>query len=180
MNKKALDLLGSLQEHDSVTYFHSLRVGVYAFKLAVLLRSSQDICRQAYTAGVYHDIGKLNVPREILSKPTKLTDEEFRVIRRHPDWGSEIGEELGLESDIVRAIVEHHENINGSGYPNKLFGSTVSVLSKIIRIVDSWDAMTKRRSYKEEIELSVAKSELIQCKGSLYSEKGVDTFLLML
>ncbi len=117
--------------------------------------ASKDEIVMAGLGGLLHDIGKVKIATDIINKPDKLTDEEFNVIKQHPSYGYELLVEnscdcQGVDFDIIKRIVnEHHENFNGTGYPNKLVGVDIHLLARVTAIADFFDAITTKRSYHE-------------------------------
>ena len=101
-----------------------------------------------YLGGTFHDIGKIETPQEILSKPMKLNQEEFNLVKRHPNTGYEILFDSSLSDNIKQIVLEHHERLDGSGYPNKLKGNEIHYLSKIVAVSDVISAMQSHRPYR--------------------------------
>lgn len=155
-----LNLLEQLKEHDLDTYSHSLRVAELSLEISKLMNHARIEQNIAYYGGLLHDIGKLKINKEILTKPGKLSDYEWRVIQQHPIFGYELlNGHLVMESEVLHIVLFHHERINGSGYPFSLSGDLIPLNAQIISIADSFDAMTNNRSYsraksiKEAIEV---------------------------
>lgn len=154
---KLQSLIGSLSFHDFYTYDHSINVSMYCIALytAAKPNASKEEIVMAGLGGLLHDIGKVKIATEIINKPDKLTDEEFNVIKQHPSFGYELLIEnscdcQGVDFDIIKRIVhEHHENFNGTGYPNKLVGVDIHLLARVTAIADFFDAITTKRSYHE-------------------------------
>jgi HD-GYP domain-containing protein (c-di-GMP phosphodiesterase class II) len=116
--------------------------------------------------GAYlHDLGKVKVPHEILNKPGKLTDEEFRIIQMHPVWGVELLATVEFPWDIKPIIRWHHEKHDGTGYPDRLRGSEIPLNAQIICIVDVYDALTTTRSYRPAMSRAEALSRMAESKG---------------
>lgn len=124
---------------------------------------------------LFHDIGKINIPDEVLKKPGKLTPEEFEYVKWHPIDGAEMVNGTFLEgvADIIR---QHHERIDGSGYPDGLKGDQILIEAKIIAVVDSFDAMTSKRSYRNAFTREKALEELKSLAGIKYDAKLVEIF----
>jgi putative nucleotidyltransferase with HDIG domain len=138
----------SIESSDSYTFGHCERVAGYAVALAQELGLEEEQ-QTAIRIGAYlHDVGKVRVPHEILSKPGALTAEEFRVIQMHPIWGLELLATVEFPWDIKPIIRWHHEKYDGSGYPDRLQGDEIPVSAQIICIVDVYDALTTTRSYR--------------------------------
>ncbi len=153
------NLIGSLSFHDFYTYDHSINVSMYCITLyrAIKPEATKEEIVLAGLGGMLHDIGKIKITTDIINKPEKLSDEEFNVIKSHPKYGfdllSENPEHLDckeVDLNILKRIVyEHHENYNGTGYPNKIAGENIHLLARITAIADFFDAITTKRSYHE-------------------------------
>jgi len=160
---------------------HTLRVGRYSLELCKLLDIDKNITKEIYIAALFHDVGKINIPKKILSKPGRLTEKEFEIIKTHSEKGVEILDDF-FNNHILEMIQSHHERCDGSGYPK---GIEPSLGAKIIGIADSYDAMTSKRVYKKNKSLKAAQEELVRCSldkqsggiGKLYDEKMVRSFV---
>jgi len=154
---KVQGLIASLSFHDFYTYDHSINVSMYCISLytAAKPEASKDEIVMAGLGGLLHDIGKIKIPTDIINKPEKLSDEEFNIIKAHPDYGLQLLTEnpcdcKGVDFNIIKRIVnEHHENFNGTGYPRKLAGADIHLLARVTAIADFFDAVTTKRSYHE-------------------------------
>ena len=139
-----------LRVTDEYTYQHSVDVGVLAAQLAKFLGWDRDKVNMTAQAGVLHDIGKKHVPLEILNKPGRLTDEEFNVMKLHPVYAyKELMTIREMPNEIKLAAFEHHEKINGKGYPRGLSGNEITDIAQVLAITDVYDALTSKRAYKE-------------------------------
>jgi len=146
----ALISLARLKNADEYTYMHSIAVCALMIALARQLNLETELIREAGLAGLLHDLGKMGIPNKILNKPGKLTDEEFTTIKSHPQIGARILMDNPLVSPLVLDVVlHHHEKIDGSGYPHKLAGDTISLLAKMGAVCDVYDAITSNRPYKK-------------------------------
>lgn len=148
-NANALISLARLKTADDYTYMHSVAVCAMMVALGRQLGFVEEQARVAGVAGLMHDLGKAVMPMEVLNKPGKLTDDEFAIIKSHPREGHR----LLLQSDSVDAVVldvclHHHEKVDGSGYPDRLFGDAISIYAKMGAICDVYDAITSNRPYK--------------------------------
>jgi putative nucleotidyltransferase with HDIG domain len=160
---------------------HTLRVGRYALELCKLLNLDKEETKEIYLGAIFHDIGKTNIPKKILSKPGKLTEKEFEIIKTHCEKGVEILDDF-FNKNILDMILNHHERCDKSGYPNKI---EPNLGAKIIGIADSYDAMTSNRVYKKNKSLKAAQEELVRCSldkvhggiGKLYDETMVRKFV---
>ncbi|MGH7537053.1 MAG: HD domain-containing phosphohydrolase [Gemmatimonadales bacterium] len=154
----------SIESSDSYTFGHSERVAGYAVELARAL-GLDDHQLAAVRVGAYlHDVGKIQVPHEILTKPGRLTPDEFDVIRMHPVWGVELLNDVEFPWDIKPIIRWHHEKYDGSGYPDRLRGDQIPLGAQIIGIVDVYDALTTTRSYRPAMSHEQALVEMEQCR----------------
>ena len=142
-------LMVRLERRDVSTEEHTRRVAFLAARVGEELKLSATSRRHLAVGGLLHDIGKLSVPLEILNKPGKLTDEEFAAIKRHPGDGRKLLEELGGFPEAVRALVsDHHERLDGSGYPRGLDARNMSIETRILAVCDVYDALVTDRVYR--------------------------------
>lgn len=174
-----IEIVDEVEKKDRYTYKHSKRVSEYAVKIAKKLKLPKDRLENLYLASLLHDIGKINTPEEILNKPGKLTDEEFAIIKRHPLDGAEMVKELYYE-EISTIIVQHHERLNGSGYPNRLIGDDILLEARIIAVSDTFDAMTEDRAYRQALNIQFAVDELIKLSDTHYDRLVVEAFVEIL
>ncbi len=142
-------LMVRLAEKDTSTEEHTRRVAMLAVRLGTSMGLSAARLRRLAIGGLLHDIGKLQVPDEILRKPGKLTDEEFDVIRSHPVWGDELAESLGFTAEVRRLIRSHHERLDGKGYPDGIAGEAIALDTRILTVCDVYDALTSPRVYRD-------------------------------
>ncbi len=148
-NPNALLCLAKIREKDSYLFEHSLNVSVLLANFARHLGLPRGQVNELAFAGFLHDIGKIQVPDEVLHKPGKLTEEEFDVMRNHVDLGTEFLRGIdGIPPHILRTVAEHHERLDGNGYPMGKKGNEISKWGRMIAIVDSYDAITAQRCYK--------------------------------
>ena len=148
-NPGALISLARLKTADDYTYMHSVAVCAMMVALARNLGLDEKAARDAGMAGLMHDLGKAMIPIEVLNKPGKLTDEEFAVVKGHPERGHELLVEGGAASDVVRDVcLHHHEKTDGSGYPHRLTSADISLFAKMGAVCDVYDAITSNRPYK--------------------------------
>jgi HD-GYP domain-containing protein (c-di-GMP phosphodiesterase class II) len=128
-------------------------------------------------AAAIHDIGKISVPAEILSKPTKLTDLEFGIIKTHSQSGYDILKDIDFPWPIARMVLEHHERVNGSGYPNGLTGDNVLMESRILAVADVVESMASHRPYRPSLGTEAALEEIEKNRGTLYDNAIADACL---
>lgn len=144
-----LDLL-DLRSFDDYTYHHSVNVSVYSVAVGKKMGLSEQELSYLSQAAIFHDIGKMDIPEEILNKPDKLTDEEYEIIKEHSKKSYEkLAESVEISAKVKQAVLFHHENENGSGYPMHKMGSELSLITKIVHAVDVYDALTSKRPYKD-------------------------------
>ncbi|MCM0647905.1 HD domain-containing protein [Clostridium swellfunianum] len=173
--KNITEMRQQVEKKDMYTHDHGLRLEGYAIRIGQKLNMTKArLLNLGYAAG-FHDLGKINVPDEVLKKPGKLTNEEFEYIKKHPADGAVIIENTFIK-DCAMAILQHHERLDGSGYPNKLKGDEISLEGKIIAVVDTYDAMTSDRPYRKGMDPKVAFAEIKSLVGKHYDEKIVACF----
>lgn len=150
-----MDILQLIKEKDEITYSHSLNVSKLCYDFCIYLGKSQEYASEMRIAGLLHDIGKLDVPDEILKKPGALTDKEYEIMKSHTIYSASY---LSDASDLVRNVAwGHHLSFNGSGYPEKsLSGEKIPEECRIAAICDVFEALTAKRQYKEAMESSKA------------------------
>ena len=158
----------TVEAKDPYTRGHSDRVSEYAVLLEKKLNLPNEDIEKLKIGGLFHDIGKIGIPDSILLKESKLTDEEYIKIKEHPVIGYNILENADMFKNIIDIIKYHHERFDGNGYPERLAGTNIPYLSRITSIVDSFDAMTSRRSYRDSLPMDVVKSEILQNLGSQF------------
>jgi len=166
-----------VETRDPYTAGHQRRVSDLARKIATEMGLSTDRIDGIRTAGTIHDIGKLSIPAEILSKPRKLTEIEYSLIETHPQSGYDILKDIDFPWPIARMILEHHERMNGSGYPNRLKGDQTLLESRIISVSDVVEAMASHRPYRPGLGLDAALDEITANRGKLYDPAVVDVCL---
>ncbi|WP_294377290.1 HD-GYP domain-containing protein [uncultured Clostridium sp.] len=170
--------ISDLQTYDMNTYMHSLSVAVISIAIGTALYlDKKSLCRLGVSA-LLHDIGKLKIPIEIINKPSKLTEEEYEIIKFHPQFGGDyVMENESISQDIYEGIVSHHEKVNGTGYPNKLKGNDIPLFGKIISVADVYDALTGKRAYREPVKPSEAVEYIMAGVGSSFDYDIVKAFL---
>lgn len=171
-----LDMLNCMQGYDDLTYVHSMNVALISNVMAGWLGMSEEDTKILTLAGLLHDIGKVKIPVEIVSKPGKLTDEEYNIIKSHPQLGYEILKDKKIDERIKRAALMHHERCDGRGYPNRLNGDDIDDMAKIIAIADVYDAMTADRCYRKGL-CPYTVIEHFENEKSVYEVKYLMAFL---
>ena len=158
-------LAKAIDAKDEYTNGHSERVAIYSRMIATNLGLSAEEQEKIYYMGLLHDIGKIGIPKSIISKTTKLTDEEFELVQSHPILGYEILEKIHSEPELAQGARWHHEFYNGTGYPDGKKGEEIPFLVRIIAVADSYDAMTSNRSYRKYLPQDVARAEIAKNIG---------------
>jgi PAS domain S-box-containing protein len=174
---KAITLV--VEARDPYTAGHQVRVAEIAHAIAEEMGLPLDRMDSLHYASVIHDIGKIAVPAEILSKPTKLRDAEFSLIRIHPEAGYEILKEIEPPGAVDQIILQHHERVDGSGYPQGLSGQNILLEARILAVADVVEAMASHRPYRPTIGIEEALKEISKNKGSLYDSDVVDACLIL-
>jgi putative nucleotidyltransferase with HDIG domain len=163
----------AIEAKDETTGEHLQRVRVYAMELAKELGLSEDETEALRAASVLHDIGKLAVPEHIISKPGKLTPEEFEKMKIHPIVGAEILEQVDFPYPVVPIVRAHHEKWDGSGYPNGLEGEAIPIGARILAAVDCLDALASDRQYRKALPLHEAMAKVVADAGKSFDPKVV-------
>lgn len=170
-------LVALINARDRYTFGHSERVLSCALALAEKL-GLPEAEKEVLRYGAYlHDLGKIEIEPAILNKPTRLTNEEWATMKNHTVWGSEMLKSLPAFREILPLLRSHHENYDGSGYPDHLKGEEIPLLARILRLADSLDAMTTDRPYRKALSFSEAYREIENHAGSLYDPRLVPLFL---
>ena len=160
-----------LEQKDPYTAGHVMRVGALALAIAKKMNLDEEKQKQIYFAGYLHDIGKLLVPSEILSKPGKLTAGEFGVIKEHVNSSYELTKDIDLSWPIADIILQHHERMDASGYPNGIKGDDIHLGARILAVSDVIEAMTAHRPYRPGFGVEIALEEIRSKAGVLYDEE---------
>jgi putative nucleotidyltransferase with HDIG domain len=164
----------AIEAKDQTTGEHLQRVRVYAMELAKELHLSEDETEALRAASVLHDIGKLAVPEHIISKPGKLTPEEFEKMKIHPIVGAEILEQVDFPYPVVPIVRAHHEKWDGTGYPNGLAGEAIPIGARILAAVDCLDALASDRQYRKALPLSEAMAKVVAEAGAAFDPRIVE------
>ncbi|MBQ2823876.1 MAG: HD-GYP domain-containing protein [Oscillospiraceae bacterium] len=165
-HKDILVNIADIKMYDDYTYHHSLSVAIMALAIGIELGFPNNMLNELGVAGLLHDVGKVSVPIEIITKPGRLTKEEFEVVRMHPVYAAQHLKERNLVNDnIFKGIIQHHEKMDGTGYPYKLSGKQIHPYARILAVADVYDALTSNRPYRipnppnEAIEFIMAGNE---------------------
>lgn len=162
---------------DVYTFKHSKRVFSYAVDMAEVLNLNEEERRLLVLGALIHDIGKLEIPRDILNKKTKLTNEEWGIIKKHVQWGKEIVLSTNKYKDLAPLVELHHERYDGRGYPHGLKENEIPRLARVLCVIDSFDAMTTERPYQATKSFQEALKELSECSGSQFDPELVVNFI---
>lgn len=178
MRSKTIDLImTTLYEKNEREMYHSKRVGAYCEALAKAMGFTGTYVNQIKNAGLMHDIGKIGIEESLLNKVEPLTKKEFKTLYQHSEIGSRILSSIPEYVDIAKFVLEHHERIDGKGYPAGLKGDEISIQARIINIADSYDAMTGPRPYKPPLKKKEAIEELKRCSGTQFDAEIVEVFI---
>lgn len=161
-------LAHTIDAKDEYTKGHSVRAAKYSRMIAEKMGLSAENCENIYYMGLLHDIGKIGVPNEIINKPTKLSDEEYSIIKLHPVIGYDILIEIKSKPELSIGAIWHHERYDGKGYPDGKSGDEIPFLARIIAVADSYDAMTSNRSYRKYLPQEVVREELEKNMGTQF------------
>ena len=174
----ALETMSKIIEaKDPYTAGHQQRVSELSIAIAKELHLSQDKIEGIRVASIIHDIGKIGLPSEILSKPSRLNDIEFSLIKRHSQMGYDILKTIDFSYPVAGIVLQHHERLNGSGYPNHLKGDEISLEARILGVADVVEAISSHRPYRAALGIEKALEEISQNKGILYDPEVVDACL---
>ena len=174
MMQLLFSLMNAVDAKDPYTKDHSRCVSEYAVAIGLEIGLPAEDINQLRLGGLLHDVGKIGIPDEILKKMDTLTKEEFQEIYRHPQIGYKIVEKVSFHSrDVLKAIIEHHERLDGSGYPLGLRGNEISMIGRIMAVADSFHAMISDRPYRLALSHEKAFEELTRCAGTKYDHRCV-------
>ena len=184
MEEMSLQLMQTLsttiEAKDEYTKGHSQRVTEYSCLIAKELGWNTEDIENLKNAAYLHDIGKIGIPDTVLNKPTKLTDEEFSIIKEHTTIGANIIKNISLIPHVQEVIRHHHERYDGHGYPDGLKGEEIPIHARIVAVADSYDAMSSRRIYRNQLPQQTIIKELAKNRGSQFDPEITDIFLKLL
>ncbi len=170
-------LIGIINAKDHYTYGHTERVVQYCRLIGEAMALPEKDMKILQYGAYLHDIGKIEIPKELLNRGDKLTEEEWNTIKQHPVIGAEIIRPVKSIEEVVPLILYHHERMDGAGYPDGLRGGQIPFLTRILTVANSFDAMTTSRPSKKGKKLDEAINELERCKGTQFDGKIVDVFV---
>ncbi|SFM17268.1 HD-GYP domain-containing protein [Pelosinus propionicus] len=171
-------LLTLIHQHDVDTARHSYNVANIAVRFAKRLNLSSQMVKDISVAALLHDIGKIKIPRRILSKPEKLTNSEFEIMKRHSQYGFLILSKIRPLQHIAEAVCCHHEKINGKGYPNGKAGDEIPFIAQILSITDVYEALTTDRTYRKAMSQKEALQVINSGRETHFNSVLVNMFLL--
>ncbi|MBK3496158.1 HD-GYP domain-containing protein [Viridibacillus sp. YIM B01967] len=176
-SEEIITVLSDAFIYDEYIYQHSLQVAIYSIAIARELKYTSDEVRQIGIGAMLHDVGKMLIPQEILSKPSRLTNEEYNTMKFHAKYGFDLLRNLHTISLLsAHCAFQHHERLDGSGYPRGLIDFEIHPYAKIIAVADVFDAVTSNRVYRKKMLPSQGMEIINQGIGTLYDEKVVKAF----
>ena len=176
-NNVSLDLT-DLRTFDDYTYSHSVNVAVLSSVIGLGLKLKEEDLVNLVLAGLLHDIGKLSIPPEILNKPGRLTHEEYTIMKNHAIYSYEkVKDRMDISAQVKQAILYHHENMDGSGYPNGVDEGSLSLYARVLHVADVYDALVSKRPYKEPYSPYEATEYLMGGCGAMFDQTVVSAFL---
>ncbi|MBY0313302.1 MAG: HD-GYP domain-containing protein [Phycisphaerales bacterium] len=172
-------LSAAIDAKDRYTCGHSQRVALLSKQLALAAGMDEDQAERVRVAGLVHDIGKIGVPENVLTKSGKLTDDEFDAIKKHPEIGHRILKDLPLMSDVLPGVLHHHERWDGRGYPHRIAGESIPLQARIIALADTFDAMSSNRSYRSAMPRAQVLVEIQKCSGAQFDPALAKLFITL-
>ncbi|QGU95595.1 HD domain-containing protein [Clostridium bovifaecis] len=178
VNQNSINInLYEVKAYDNYTYIHCVDTSVISIYLGNCLGLSKLEIKELGVSAILHDIGKIEIPNEIINKESGLTENEFELIKRHPIYGKEILEKSGLFSErIVNGVLHHHERVDGKGYPYGLEGDSICDYGKIITVSDVFTAVSANRSYRKKFDPKEAYELILSGMGNRFDRKIVEKF----
>lgn len=170
-------LTKAIDAKDHYTHGHSERVAQFTVAIGKAMKLPDDYLEKLEYVALLHDVGKLGISEHILNKPTRLLDEEMEAIREHSAIGADIIQEVRLITELSDVIRDHHERIDGNGYPDGKKGEEIPLGARIVGVADSFDAMTTKRVYRDALNIEEAVEELVRCSGTQFDPDVVKVFV---
>ena len=169
-----------VEMRDPYTAGHERRVGAIAADIAREIGWPEDKCHQLELIGFVHDIGKIAIPSEILTKPTRLSALEFEIVKTHAERGFEILKNVRSSMPVAEIVYQHHERLDGSGYPRGLKGDQILIEARILAVADVLESMASHRPYRPALGLDIAIAEIESHRGIWFDEDVVDAILRLI
>jgi putative nucleotidyltransferase with HDIG domain len=169
----------AVEAKDPYTKHHSAEVSAWAAKIAIQVGLPQAEVEDIKLAGIVHDIGKIHVPEDVLSKPTLLTAEEYEIMKSHAVWGAKILGPLKVPA-IERIVRYHHERIDGTGYPEGLAGDKIPLGARIVAVAEAFQCMIRSTRYRRARSMEEAVAELRRCRGTQFDPMAVDALVQLI
>ena len=173
----AESLADAIEKRDPYTGGHTQRVTAYSLATAKHLALKPLEMKWLKISAVLHDIGKIGIDDQILRKPDRLNPEEYNAIKQHADMGAEIIDHIKQLKNIIPGVKYHHEQLDGTGYPEGLKGEKIPIIAKIVAVADTYDAMTTDRPYRKGLSKELAIKELRRCSGTQFDQEVVGAFV---
>ena len=167
----------TIETRDPYTAGHQRRVTILACAICEVMGLSENQMEGVRLAGGLHDIGKIYVPAEILAKPGKITEVEYNIIKTHPQVGYDILKPIEFPWPIAEFVLQHHERMDGSGYPAGLKANEIHIEAKVLAVADVIEAMATHRPYRPALTIEAALDEIASNRGTLYDKQVVDACL---
>jgi len=180
LNDTIIAISSMVEQRDLYTAGHQHRVAGLAVAIATTMGLSEEQIKGLSMACIVHDIGKIHVPAEILSKPSQLSEAEFEIIKTHSKAGWEVLKNIDFPWPIAEIVYQHHERLDGSGYPRGLKSNDILLESKILMVADVVDAMSTHRPYRPSLGILPALQEIMQHKGTRYDERAVEACIKLI
>ncbi|MCW5767163.1 MAG: HD-GYP domain-containing protein [Phycisphaeraceae bacterium] len=172
-------MTAAIDAKDRYTCGHSERVALLARQLAIASGFDEARADRVHIAGLVHDVGKIGVPESVLTKAGRLTDDEFGMIKLHPEIGQNILKDIPLFQDVLPGVMYHHERWDGKGYPHRLAGEAIPLIARFIGIADTFDAMSSTRSYRPALPREHTLAEIRKCAGAQFDPELAERFLTL-
>ena len=170
----------AIDAKDAYTEGHSRRVALFSREMARRMGWSFEDQEELFYIAMMHDIGKIGIPDRVLNKPTKLTDEEWEIMKQHPTYSGDILQEFTTIPTMSVAVRYHHELYDGTGYPYKLKGEEIPLISRIITVADSFDTMDSKRVYREPLSMEEIVKQLKENSGKQFDPEIVPYMIKMI
>ena len=170
----------TVELNDTYSKGHSERVSAYSVLIGKELGLSENEIELLRVGGLFHDIGKIGISDDILNKASKLTEEEYTEMKKHPVIGANILSNSSIFDEIIPIVLHHHERYDGSGYPEGLKGKKIPYLARITAVADSFDAMSSKRSYRDALSMDTIRAEFVRYEGKQFDPQVTKVFLKIL